>query len=159
MPNPCSLGGTASATSRGGLIYQSSASPNSMSFLLDPFLLIGCGALIVLLRNRLLYRVTRRATKVLGALTLILFWIVAGSLYLDLHWFDWLWTWLVPGSSGTDFMVNSGIFHFNSTRTGWVDTIALLLFALYPLWLYCGVFIGKLLFGRHERQTGLVGLF
>jgi hypothetical protein len=131
-----------------------------MSFLLDPLLLLGCGALIVLLRNRLLYRVTRRATKVLGALTLVLFWVVAGSLYLNLGWFDWVWTWLFRGTCGRDFMINSGVFHFDYVNTAeCVDTIALLLFAIYPLWLYCGVFIGKLLFGRHERQTGIVGLF
>ena len=130
-----------------------------MSFLLDPLLLLVCGALIVLLRNRILWRVTRRATKVLGALALILFWVVAGSLYLDLHWFDWIWTWFFRASNGTDFMINSGIFHFDYTRTYCIDTVAIVLFALYPLWLYCGVFIGKLLFGRHEGQTGLVGLF
>jgi len=131
-----------------------------MSFLLDPLLLLGCGALIVLLRNRLLYRVTRRATKVLGALTLVLFWVVAGSLYLNLGWFDWVWTSLFRGTSGRDFMINSGIFHFESVNTaGCIDAIAVLLFAIYPLWLYCGVFVGKLLFGRHERQTGIVGLF
>jgi hypothetical protein len=56
-------------------------------------------------------------------------------------------------------MINSGVFHFEYLNTaGLIDAVAVLLFALYPIWLYCGVFIGKLLFGRHERQTGIVGL-
>jgi hypothetical protein len=130
-----------------------------MSFLFDPFLLVACGAIIVLLRNRLLYRATRRATKILGLATLILFWFAAGSLYLNLGWFDWLWRGLWSATSGRDFMINSGVFHFEYLNTaGLIDAVAVLLFALYPVWLYCGVFIGKLLFGRHERQTGIVGL-
>lgn len=130
-----------------------------MSFLLDPVLLVVCGALIVGLRNRLLYRVTRHATKVIGFVVVILFWVIAGSLYLNLGWFDWLWLWTGRAVNGRDFMINSGIFHFEYVyTTGLIDTIALVLFAFYPLWLYCGVFLGYLLFGRHERQTGMIGL-
>lgn len=130
-----------------------------MSFLIDPFLLVVCGALIVWLRNRWLYRVTSHATKVLGVLTIMLFWVVAGSLYLNLGWFDGLWLWTGRAVSGRDFMINSGIFWFEYTFTaGLIDAIALILFALYPLWLYCGVFLGYLLFGRHEGQTGIIGL-
>ncbi|MFX0168907.1 MAG: hypothetical protein ACFE89_06040 [Candidatus Hodarchaeota archaeon] len=130
-----------------------------MSFLLDPFLLVVCGALIVWLRNRLLYRVTRQATKVLGVVTVILFWGIAGSLYLNLGWFDWMWLWTGRAVSGRDFMINSGLFQFEYVNTvGVIDSIAFILFAFYPLWLYWGVFLGYLLFGRHEKQTGLVGL-
>lgn len=130
-----------------------------MSFLIDPVLLVVCGALIVWLRNRWLYRVTRHATKVLGGITIILFWVIAGSLYLNLGWFDWLWLWTGRAVNGRDFMINSGVFQFEYVNTvGLIDTVALALFAIYPLWLYCGVFLGYLLFGRHEKQTGLVGL-
>jgi len=130
-----------------------------MSFLIDPVLLVVCGALIVWLRNRLLYRVTRHATKVIGFIVVVLFWVIAGSLYLNFGWFDWLWLWTGRAVNGRDFMINSGVFHFEYVyTTGLIDTIALMLFALYPLWLYCGVFLGYLLFGRHERQTGMVGL-
>lgn len=130
-----------------------------MSFLLDPFLLLFCGAVIVLLRNRLLYRVTMHANKVLGAITILLFWVVAGSLYLNLGWFDWMWQWTGRAVNGRDFMINSGVFFFEYVYTvGVIDMVALVLFALYPLWLYCGIFLGYLLFGRHERQTGIVGL-
>ncbi|MDO8056172.1 MAG: hypothetical protein Q6361_04865 [Candidatus Hermodarchaeota archaeon] len=130
-----------------------------MSFLIDPVLLVVCGALIVWLRNRLLYRVTRHATKVIGFIVVVLFWVIAGSLYLNFGWFDWLWLWTGRALNGRDFMINSGVFHFEYVyTTGLIDTIALMLFALYPLWLYFGVFLGYLLFGRHERQTGMVGL-
>jgi hypothetical protein len=130
-----------------------------MSFLLDPFLLLFVGMVIVWLRNRWLYRVTPHATKVLGTVTVVLFWVVAGSMYLNLGWFDWMWQWTGRAVNGRDFMINSCIFRFEYTYTaGLIDGIALALFALYPLWLYCGVFLGYLLFGRHEGQTGIVGL-
>ncbi len=130
-----------------------------MSFLLDPFLLLVCGAVIVWFRNRWLYRVTPHATKVLGALTVVGFWVVAGSLYMNLGWFDWMWLWTGRAATGRDFMINSCIFWFEYTNTaGLIDAMALVMFALYPVWLYCGVFLGYLLFGRHEGQTGIVGL-
>jgi len=130
-----------------------------MSFLIDPFLLILCGAVIVWLRNRWLYRVTPHATKILGIITVVLFWVVAGSLYLNLGWFDWMWLWTGRAVTGRDFMINSCVFGFEYTYTaGLIDTGAVVLFALYPVWLYCGVFLGYLLFGRHEGQTGIVGL-
>lgn len=130
-----------------------------MSFLIDPFLLILCGAIIVGLRNRLLFRVTHRANEFLATMTLMIFWIVGGSLYLNMGWFDWMWQWTGQSVSGRDFMINSGIFQFEYVNTfGLVDNVALCLFLLYPAWLYCGIFLGYILFGRHERQTGIVGL-
>ena len=130
-----------------------------MSFLIDPFLLLVCGAVIVWLRNRWLYRVTPHATKVLGALTVVGFWVVAGSLYLNLGWFDWIWLWTGRAVSGRDFMINSGVFAFEHILTpGLIDLLAWVMFALYPVWLYCGVVLGYFLFGRHEGQTGIVGL-
>ncbi len=130
-----------------------------MSFLLDPFLLVFCGLVIVLLYNQWLYRLTRHARKFLGILAVILFWVVAGSLYLNLGWFDWMWLWSGRAVTGRDFMINSGIFHFEYVNTtGLIDLVALFLFLLYPVWLYAGIFIGFLVFGQHEGQTGMVGL-
>ena len=130
-----------------------------MSFLIDPFLLLVCGAVIVWLRNRWLYRVTPHVTKILGGLTVVLFWVIAGSLYLNLGWFDWMWLWTGRAVTGRDFMINSCVFGFEYTYTaGLIDAVAVVLLALYPVWLYCGVFLGYFLFGRHEGQTGIVGL-
>jgi hypothetical protein len=130
-----------------------------MSFLLDPFLLFFLGAVIVWLRNRWLYQLSRHATKILGALTVLLFWVVAGSLYLNMGWFDWIWLWTGRAVSGRDFMINSCVFHLEFVNTaGLIDFIALFLLLLYPLWLYLGILLGYLLFGQHERQTGMVGL-
>jgi hypothetical protein len=87
------------------------------------------------------------------------FWIVAGSLYLNLGWFDWLWLWTGRAVNGRDFMINSAIFGFEYINTaGLIDGIALVLFLAYPIWLYLGVWVGYLLFGQHEGQTGMVGL-
>ena len=130
-----------------------------MSFLLDPFLLILCGTVVVWLRNRRLYRISQQATKILGIVTVLLFWVVAGSLYLNMGWFDWMWQWTGRAANGRDFMINSCIFQFEYLSTaGLIDFIALFLFLLYPLWLYLGILLGYLLFGQHERQTGMVGL-
>jgi len=130
-----------------------------MSFLLDPFLLIAFGAVTVWLYNRLLYRLTRHAKKTLAAITLLIFWVVSVSLYLNLGWFDWIWQWTGWAINSRDFMINSGLFHLEYVNTvGLIDAIAIFLFILYPLWLYCGIFIGYILFGRHERQTGIIGL-
>jgi len=113
----------------------------------------------VWLRNRWLYRLSHHATKILGIVTILLFWIVAGSLYLNLGWFDWMWQWTGRAVNGRDFMINSGVFQFEYLNTaGLIDFIALFLFLLYSLWLYLGIFLGYLLFGQHERQTGMVGL-
>lgn len=130
-----------------------------MSFLLDPFLLILCGAVIVWLRNRWLYRISRHATKILGSVTVLLFWVIAGSLYLNLGWFNWMWQWTGRAVNGRDFMINSCVFQFEYLSTaGLIDIIAVFLFLLYPGWLYLGILLGYLLFGQHERQTGMVGL-
>ncbi|MFX0078535.1 MAG: hypothetical protein ACFE8O_04790 [Candidatus Hermodarchaeota archaeon] len=130
-----------------------------MSFLLDPFLLVLCGAVIVWLRNRWLYRLSGHASKILGGVAILLFWIVAGSLYLNFGWFDWIWQWTGRAVNGRDFMINSCVFQFEYLSTaGLIDFIALFLFLLYPLWLYLGILLGYLLFGQHERQTGMVGL-
>jgi hypothetical protein len=36
--------------------------------------------------------------------------------------------------------------------------VAIVLFALYPVWLKLGIVLGRVLFGRNRRQEGLVGL-
>ncbi len=141
------------------VFYGSDTILADMSFLVDPLLLVVCGALIIWLHNRLLHRVTHRAKTFLATFTLIIFWFIAGSMYLNLGWFDWAWQWIGQAASGRDFMINSGLFNFEYANTaGLIDTVALILFILYPVWLYCGIFLGYFLFGRHERQTGMIGL-
>lgn len=139
--------------------YDAAVLSTYMSFLLDPVLLIFCGIVIVWLGNRWLFRLTRHSRKVLGLVTICLFWFIAGSLYLNLGWFDWMWLWTGRAINGRDFMINSGLFRFEFVNTaGFIDLIGLFLFAIYPLWLYVGYFLGYLLFGQHERQTGMIGL-
>ena len=83
------------------------------SFLIDPFLLLGLGVLYTgLLRLDRSGRDQRPVRIILGAGTVVVFWIVSVSLYLDLGWIRWMWE-LCGAQSGRDWMLNSGVFHFN----------------------------------------------
>lgn len=81
------------------------------------------------------------------------------GLLLDAGWTRGL-AWL-PGESGFDWTVNSGLFGF---ETQWpIDSHALfvvvvLTFASYPLWAWLGYACGVILFGRNPKQTGVLGL-
>jgi hypothetical protein len=130
-----------------------------MSFLFDPFILIALGALVVYVCVRGLYKVRRSVLWMwaLAIVALLFVWFVAISLYYEKEWFIAL-AHLFGYSSGRDFMINSGVFNFKYTSPT-TDLIAGALFALYPLWLYIGIHCGFILFGRTEKQTGIVGLF
>ncbi|MBI4361851.1 MAG: hypothetical protein HY558_01615 [Euryarchaeota archaeon] len=132
-----------------------------MSFLLDGPLLLGLGHLVALAaRNN-----PRRhwLPHILGALILGVFYATSVAAFTDM---DWIRPLLVPPfvfgnpTSGTDWMVNSGVFHF---QVSWppgktVTFLAILGFVSYPFWLYLGFWNGQNLFGRNPKQSGLIGL-
>lgn len=139
-----------------------------MSFIIDTFLLIGCGALVVYISVRFLLKrfQFRHWIPLLAVMVLMVFWLIAGALYLDIIDFPFLG----DAGRGNHFMWNSGCeliglkaFVDASVPTytdlfGAMNVFAIFLFALYPLWLYIGILIGYFLFGRTEKQTGIVGL-
>jgi hypothetical protein len=60
------------------------------------------------------------------------------SLYLDMPWAQPIWR-LCRAESGRDWMLNSGVFHFEHRRVGGrTHVVSALLFATYPWWLMLG---------------------
>ena len=131
------------------------------SFLIDPFLLIIAGLIIayVAARSAKNFFSRKKIIRILDFITLIIFWGVSFSLYFNLSIFSWIWN-MVGAQSGRDWMLNSGVFHFQFTNQSMTtNLIAGFIFALYPLWLILGVKIGTILFGAEKGQDGLFGLF
>jgi len=114
------------------------------SFLIDPFLLLGLGVIYTaLIRRGRLQLDPRRTELALGAGTVILFWVVSISLYMELEWIRWMWE-LCGAEAGRDWMLNSGVFHFEYTNpSGAVHVLSVLLFAIYPLWMALGFKLGR----------------
>ena len=121
-----------------------------MSFLLDPLFLIVIGMAIPFLAERGLNKILRNPVLVLSVITIVLFWSISGSLYLDYLDFPWL------GEAGSrrHFMWNSGVeliglmppidvsvTYANPFYT--LNIVAVLLFATYPLFLYLGIYAGS----------------
>ncbi|TFG27615.1 hypothetical protein EU528_12565 [Candidatus Thorarchaeota archaeon] len=112
-----------------------------MTFLIDPALLI----LFSLVSCGIGYSVRNKTSlpvgKMLSILCLCVILFTSTSLYLNLWYMDWFWQPFAPlVTSGKDLMINSGIFHFESTNTaGLTDTLAAIQIILYPLWTFIGI--------------------
>jgi hypothetical protein len=107
-----------------------------MSFLADPPLLVGSGAVI---ETVIPDEDTRRRVEMA---VVVIFLVTSISLYFDLPWTKWLWK-LCRAKSGRDWMLNSGLLRMDYEHVG-ARTHALSagLFALYPLWIRLGRRIG-----------------
>lgn len=136
-----------------------------MSFLLDPFLLLGIGVVLVKVYNQRLARRNKDWLQFLGALTLILFYAVSVPLYLGLipNFFApaldpvMALFGLGPCGDGPTFMWNSCLpLGINPSPGAW--PLALVIFLSYPLWLYAGIGQGKMLFGQTPKQKGFAAL-
>jgi hypothetical protein len=131
------------------------------SFLIDPILLVVAGIIVAYIAAQLAKNFFSRRKIVFAfeLATLAVFWGVSVPLYLNFPAFGWIWK-LVGASSGTDWMLNSGVFNFEFINpSAATNLIAGFLFALYPLWLILGVKFGTILFGAEKGQKGLIGLF
>jgi hypothetical protein len=105
-----------------------------MSFLVDaPWLYANGRALGAVIEEE-------RTRTAVAAATMASFWAVSVSLYRDAGWTRPLLK-VLPGDSGRDFMVNSGVFRFDPRRR---PALHALIFATYPLWLWLGI--------RHSRH-------
>ncbi len=92
----------------------------------------------------------KKAKNGLGAATIAIFWITSVSLYFNLEWTRWIWE-MCRAESGRDWMINSGVFHFdheNVSAKG--HMLGALIFLTYPLWLKAGFALAD----RSEQQTG-----
>lgn len=140
------------------------------SFILDPFLLIFGAMFAVWLTVRKFYRIFGRKKKILYGLLILLLtlvWAGAGLLYFDILDMPFLNGY----GKGNYFMWNSGLEFFglprlmNISQPAYLDFFSSLnlfaifiLIVLYPAFLYLGLHAGYILFGRNEKQTGLIEL-
>ncbi len=133
-----------------------------MSFLLDPFLLLGLGVITVWLYNRKLAKRNKDWLQFLGALWIILFYAISVPLYLNLvpnFFAPAMEALLGPGACGDSnyFMWNSCLpLGLKPSPAAW--PLAFVIFLSYPLWLYVGVGMGKSLFGQTPKQKGFGAL-
>ncbi len=116
-------------------------------FLIDPFLLILFGFLSYYIGDRYGHRTRIPIAKFLAYFSFAVMSFAGVSLYLNNPVMDWMWRPFFPfATSGRDFMINSLIFPFPSDpalTVGLIDAVAAVLFAVYPLELYFGIYIQK----------------
>ncbi len=154
-----------------------------MSFILDVFLLLGIGmAISWLVKRRRLNHLRKTLTLLLSVITIAIFYSIAIPLYVNNIYFPpyWMmmkfvWSLHLPVFSfmGRDFMINSGIIQITTPNlmdlpasllgvfiTDPVSLgLAMIIFALYPTWLYLGILTGKFLFGSRPEEKGMLGAF
>ena len=107
-----------------------------MSFLVDPPMLVACGAAANLLPDERTRQVAERAV-------LATFVVTSASLYVNARWPRRLWE-LCRAESGRDWMINSGVTHFEHERPKpTVHVLAVALFAAYPYWYRLGARLGR----------------
>jgi len=115
-----------------------------MSFLIDPPWLYATGRAY----GRLMPERTPAARAVHTA-TAGAFLATSISLYLNRPWTRPIWR-ACRAEDGRDWMLNSGVFHFDRRRVGWrTHVVSALLFATYPWWLWLGERAGRR--QRHGR--------
>jgi len=132
-----------------------------LSFILDPLLLIASGIAEVYIVEKWMYKHTsrRKGMIILSSLVMLLFWSIAGALYLDLLNVPFLGDF----GNGNHFMWNSGVellgfppFVDTTTPTytkafGVLNLIAIVLFCVYPVWLYLGISCGFKIIKKGKR--------
>lgn len=108
------------------------------SFLIDPFLLFLSAWALTLFAGRLYPAARIRFIALSGCATLAVFWITSLSLYFNLEWTRWIWE-MCGAENGRDWMINSGVFHFEFRDTGPIThLLSALCFVTYPAWFWFG---------------------
>lgn len=107
-----------------------------MSFLLDPGLLVASGVAI----ERL---VPEKHRSTVEATTIATFIGVTGALYANAPCLGVFWK-PFRSRGGRDFVLNSGVFHFDSDAPGpGSHLVAGAILSTYPLWLRLGRRLGR----------------
>ncbi|MEM2637040.1 MAG: hypothetical protein QXL15_01690 [Candidatus Korarchaeota archaeon] len=138
-----------------------------MSFLLDPFLLVGIGIIIAwIAKRKIFYAKDSFFVHGMSLAVLILFYAISISLYCNLEWVQFMLPLVralgMNARDTHDFMINSGILNIPNS---WPETDPYLLagsiamFVTYPFFMWLGVVIGRILFGRTPDSTGMIDIF
>ncbi len=132
-----------------------------MSLLLSPLLLFLLGLLVArVAKARRVWRRHGRFPRRALSWVLVVYAGVSIALFID-HPVFASWATGLPGGSGTQWMVNSGVLHLDAA---WpladpaVVAFSIVAFMLFPLWLYLGWTAGRWIFGSNPKQTGVLGL-
>jgi hypothetical protein len=113
------------------------------SFLLDPPMLFSSGWLGAKIFARLPEDRREKALRSLFFTTMGVFWGTSISLYCNLEWTRWIWE-LCHAESGRDWMINSGVFHFEHEKPSpKAHALAAAILATYPVWLKLGMKAGS----------------
>jgi len=155
-----------------------------MSFLIDPFLMFGFGILIALIGKKY-YKEDSFLKPGLGILVLLVTFTLSISLFCELNsaqhglmgiinegFFNairFLWAGyyqVFPNASSCEFMFSSGIValrppfdNFAGLANNTVFVFAgIVMFLLYPVWLYLGSKVGVAMFGRKPGDKGFLGI-
>ena len=126
------------------------------SFLLDPFLLFVDGLVIAILWERHWKgRFSKALPFGIAGLVLAIFYSVSISLWLDLPWVDGFVHAMPRAETGRDWMLNSGVFHFEykGPPSTALTVFAVGFFITYVGWLALGARAGARLAARPERAS------
>lgn len=133
------------------------------TFVVDPPTMLVLGALYAVvgvhwLKPRLSGWWKENIVSALCVPTTLGFWVIGALCYWDHPFFtarglgnDFMWNGYLMG-----FKVVKAIPSYDSTG---LTALAMLLWAIQPLFLWLGVQAGYIFFGRTEHQTGLSGLY
>jgi hypothetical protein len=115
------------------------------SFLIDPILLFLDGVVLALLWERRwkAHGWSRRLPLAVAAVILAVFYAFSISLWFDLDWVDWM-AHMCGAATGRDWMLNSGVFHFDYSGSPSIalDALVVIFFASYTGWLLLGARAG-----------------
>lgn len=117
-----------------------------MSFLLDPPMLFIIGVLLYFLGNKLGFE--RLAKITIGVLVVLAFILFSLLLYTDI--FRCVFPIVCNNMSGSEFMFHSDITGIHKQDVPLL--VVIVLFALYPFWIYLG-YAGALLLSKRRRYS------
>ncbi len=110
-----------------------------MSFLLDPPTLVIIGGLLGISEEK--FHLSKKTLKKFGCVIVAVFWVFSSALYLDMI------MWYIPGL----WNMEGSVWMFHSNITGILKAevplaVVVLMFLLYPAWLYTGFLAEKKIF-------------
>lgn len=133
-----------------------------MAFWMDPFIMLACGIAIAWVAKRLAPG-NDHVVYALGALTMLVTYVIAIGLFVNAAVLEPIWT-VLGADTGTEFMINGIVLPIADPGMVVADLgtlglfLSIFIFTTYPAFLALGVVVGRLLYGRTERQEGIVGL-